>query len=45
MEKAGYTYSALHWKDVGSITAPDTEIMKWARENGYIIFTHLYIKN
>jgi len=38
LQKAGY--STLHWRDIGSITAPDIEIMKWARENEYIIFTH-----
>lgn len=33
-------YKVKHWSDIGSITAPDTEIMEWARRNGYIVFTH-----
>ncbi len=31
---------ALHWSTVGAITAPDEEIMAWAKSNGYIIFTN-----
>jgi predicted nuclease of predicted toxin-antitoxin system len=33
-------WEALHWSKVGSPTASDREIMVWARENGYIVFTH-----
>ncbi|GBC93839.1 hypothetical protein HRbin15_02341 [bacterium HR15] len=33
-------WEALHWSEVGVLTAPDEEIMQWAREHGYIIFTH-----
>ena len=33
-------FSALHWSTVGAITAPDEEIMAWAKENGCIIFTN-----
>jgi predicted nuclease of predicted toxin-antitoxin system len=33
-------WEALHWSQVGSPTASDREIMAWARENGYIGFTH-----
>ena len=33
-------YKVKHWGDIGPITAPDTEIMEWARRNGYIVFTH-----
>jgi predicted nuclease of predicted toxin-antitoxin system len=32
-------WEALHWSQVGSPTASDREIMAWARENGYIVFT------
>ncbi|MEM6318489.1 MAG: DUF5615 family PIN-like protein [Bacteroidota bacterium] len=35
LEKEGWT--AKHWSTVG---APDTLIMKWAKENNYIVFTH-----
>ena len=30
---------AIHWTDVGDPRVPDNEIMKWARDNGYIVFT------
>ncbi len=33
-------YEATHWSKIGAITAPDTEIMEWARRNGYVVFTH-----
>lgn len=38
LERAGW--KAVHWSTVGDIRAPDEEIMSWARENGYIVFTH-----
>ena len=38
LKDAGYLVT--HWRDGGSIYASDVEIMKWARENGYIVFTH-----
>jgi len=31
---------AIHWSHVGDIRAPDSEIMQYARDNGYIVFTH-----
>lgn len=31
---------AVHWSSVGAPNAPDEEIMKYARENGYAVFTH-----
>ena len=37
---AGGGHEALHWRDVGPANAPDTEIMAWAREHGYVVFTH-----
>lgn len=37
-EAAGHT--ALHWSQVGPITAPDETIMEWARANDSIVFTH-----
>ncbi len=36
--KAGY--EAVHWSQVGAPNASDREIMAWARENGYVVFTH-----
>lgn len=38
LEGAGW--EAVHWSMVGDICAPDEVIMAWARENGYIVFTH-----
>jgi len=37
---AGSGWEAIHWKDVGDPTAPDCEIMRWARESGCVVFTH-----
>lgn len=31
---------AVHWSSIGKPTAPDEEIMNYARENGYSVFTH-----
>ncbi len=31
---------AIHWSKLGSPSASDFEILKWAIENSYIIFTH-----
>ncbi|MDI6853223.1 MAG: DUF5615 family PIN-like protein [Deltaproteobacteria bacterium] len=31
---------AVHWSQVGAPTASDREIMTWAKENDYIVFTH-----
>ena len=38
LENAGY--EVKHWKDIGDLTAPDSEIMAWARRHGYTVFTH-----
>ena len=38
LERAGW--EAVHWSTVGDMRAPDDVIMLWARENGYIVFTH-----
>ena len=31
---------AVHWSSIGKPNAPDEEIMKYARENDFIVFTH-----
>ena len=31
---------AVHWSSVGAGTARDSEIMSYARSNGYIVLTH-----
>jgi len=38
LESGGH--SAVHWSSVGSPSALDTEIMTWARENRYFVFTN-----
>ena len=45
-------YEAKHWSTIGSASAPDAEVMEWARKNGYEVFTHdldfgslLYVTN
>ena len=36
----GIESRGVHWSRVGAVTAPDTEIMAYAREHGYIVLTH-----
>ena len=31
---------AMHWSEVGNPKAKDREILTWARENRFIVFTH-----
>jgi predicted nuclease of predicted toxin-antitoxin system len=38
LENAGW--ETVHWSTVGDIRAADDVIMSWARERGYIVFTH-----
>ncbi len=38
LAKAGW--EAVHWSQLGAASASDREIMAWARENGYVVFTH-----
>ncbi|MGH7966070.1 MAG: DUF5615 family PIN-like protein [Candidatus Binatia bacterium] len=33
-------HEAQHWSDVGDPRAQDSEIMAWARQDGYVVFTH-----
>jgi len=37
---AQHGFEAEHWSSVGSSQAEDSEIMQWARQNGYVVFTH-----
>jgi predicted nuclease of predicted toxin-antitoxin system len=32
--------SSLHWSDVGDPKAQDRVILAWAREHGFVVFTH-----
>jgi len=38
VEHAGHI--ATHWSSVGSPDATDREILNWARQNDYVVFTH-----
>ena len=38
LEQQGYT--ALHWSTVGEGTAPDATLLKWANDNGFVVFTN-----
>ena len=38
LRRAGW--HANHWSEVGDPRAPDSAILGWARENGYVVFTH-----
>ena len=32
--------AAIHRSNVGSLNAPDREILSWAKAKGYVVFTH-----
>ena len=38
LREAGH--EAAHWSDCGAATAPDIEIMNYARTHGFVILTH-----
>ncbi len=38
LSRAGF--EAVHWSNVGDPRAPDRTLMQWAREHGYVVFTH-----
>src|SRR4030043_1913595 len=38
LEEAGHT--ASHWSTIGSLNAPDHEVLFWAKANDYVLFTH-----
>ena len=37
---ATHGIESVHWSKIGDPRARDSEIMEWAREHGYIVFTH-----
>ncbi len=37
---AGAGYDARHWSTLGGRGAPDSEIMAYAREHGFVVITH-----
>jgi predicted nuclease of predicted toxin-antitoxin system len=38
LEQQGW--ETAHWSTIGDPRAPDEVIMDWARDNGYVVFTH-----
>lgn len=38
LERNGFP--AVHWSTVGDGRVPDAVVLGWARENGYVVFTH-----
>ena len=32
-------FDAVHWSTIGPLNAPDSELMKWASDRGYIVLT------
>lgn len=33
-------FEVRHWSTIGDARATDAQIMAWARENGFVVFTH-----
>jgi predicted nuclease of predicted toxin-antitoxin system len=33
---ARHGFEAVHWSTIGAATAPDSEILKWANEHGFV---------
>ena len=33
-------FEAAHWSTLGALDAPDTEIMAFAKDKGYVVLTH-----
>lgn len=33
-------FPTVHWHTIGLSDAPDSELIQWAREHNYVIFTH-----
>ena len=33
-------FEAVHWSAIGAPTAPDDEILTWAREQGFVVITN-----
>ena len=37
---AQHGFEAVHWSTIGAPTAPDDEILAWAREHGFVVITN-----
>ena len=33
-------HECIHWSEIGPPNATDREILLWARDNGFVVFTH-----
>lgn len=38
LEERGF--EAVHWSDLGTANAPDTQIIEYASAGGFVVFTH-----
>lgn len=38
LTRAGHVVA--HWSTIGPPSAPDAQILVWARDNGHVLFTH-----
>ena len=37
---ARHGFNAVHWSSIGAVTAPDSEILKWANEHEFVLITN-----
>jgi predicted nuclease of predicted toxin-antitoxin system len=37
---AGHGWHSVHWSSIGDPRATDWEILSWASDHGYVVFTH-----
>jgi predicted nuclease of predicted toxin-antitoxin system len=37
---ARHGFEAVHWSTTGAATAPDSEILTWANEHGFVLITN-----
>jgi predicted nuclease of predicted toxin-antitoxin system len=37
---ARHGFEAVHWSSIGAVTAPDSEILKWANEHEFVLITN-----
>jgi predicted nuclease of predicted toxin-antitoxin system len=38
-------FEAVHWSTIGAATAPDEEILAWAREHEFVVVTNTRMRN
>ena len=37
---AHHGFEAVHWSTIGAATAPDSDILTWANEHGFVVITN-----